>query len=193
MYPYHHLHHMGRFHRGPSRLLWFVLGGLTATWWYKHKEADKVAFGHCIRRSMQNSFPDAPPFIPTREAPAGEVPQSAATNSTEAPQSSASRTPQSPSWPQSVGDIPRAINNIPPSYEDPEISFSARVRASMGDWETRQDYQWQSERDHLAKISRQATDAVRFFNSPLCLANVIANMPGWFRWQTLQSRHSTQC
>ncbi|KAF7972758.1 hypothetical protein HWV62_17130 [Athelia sp. TMB] len=40
---YHHMHHFPRrFGGGPSRLVWFVLGGLTATWWAKRSEMHRA-------------------------------------------------------------------------------------------------------------------------------------------------------
>ncbi|KDR80503.1 hypothetical protein GALMADRAFT_240790 [Galerina marginata CBS 339.88] len=113
MHPYYS--HMGHWHRGPSRLLWFFFGGLAATWWIKHKDADRRVFGHCMRPPVQ-----APPTD--------------------------SAAPPSP-WPQNMSDIPRAINNIPPAHSSPVSA----------EWESRQ---WEQEKEHLANISRQATDAM---------------------------------
>jgi hypothetical protein len=52
MYPYYQMHH---FRRGPSRLIWFILGGVTAAWWMKHKEmrSHERYMGHCVRQSIQ--------------------------------------------------------------------------------------------------------------------------------------------
>ncbi|KAF7309699.1 hypothetical protein MIND_00341600 [Mycena indigotica] len=42
-----------RFHTGPSRLLWFVIGAASATWWIHRKEhanpSNQHHFGRCIR------------------------------------------------------------------------------------------------------------------------------------------------
>ncbi|KAH9479569.1 hypothetical protein JR316_0008164 [Psilocybe cubensis] len=62
-----------------------------------------------------------------------------------------------PSWPQSVTDIPRAINNIPQPAPVQHTTYSP---STIGEWEKRQDAQWELEKEHLAKISRQATDAM---------------------------------
>jgi len=43
--PYHH------FRRGPRRLIWFILGGVAATWWMKHKEMrSHERYMDCVRR-----------------------------------------------------------------------------------------------------------------------------------------------
>ena len=31
----HHWHAHRMFHRGPSRILWFIIGGVTTAWWMK--------------------------------------------------------------------------------------------------------------------------------------------------------------
>jgi hypothetical protein len=52
---YHHgFHHYRRF-RHPSRLLWFIIGGVAATWYIKRKEkhSDEYRFGCCRRPPIQ--------------------------------------------------------------------------------------------------------------------------------------------
>ena len=61
---------------------------------------------------------------------------------------------QNPGWPQNVGNIPRAINNIPPADGTTEPSPS---RGPPTNWK------WDPDREHLEKISKQAVDAVGFF------------------------------
>ncbi|KAG8930007.1 hypothetical protein FRC03_003533 [Tulasnella sp. 419] len=39
---HHYLHHMRR--RGPSRILWFMMGGLSVAWWMKAKDAKNSAY-----------------------------------------------------------------------------------------------------------------------------------------------------
>lgn len=135
MHPYH-FHHMAGFHRGPSRILWFFLGGLAATWWIKRKDADHRVFGHCNRPSMQGAFPGAPPF----NSDVSDVSQpSVSPNDPNSP----CRPPRGAhSWPQNVS-----------GNSTSEVSFSGGANVSIGDWEL--------EKDHIAKISRQAADAVR--------------------------------
>lgn len=41
----HYYHHPPYFARAPRRIVWFVLGGLTATWWIKHKEMRELERG----------------------------------------------------------------------------------------------------------------------------------------------------
>ena len=52
---YGHMGHMHHFHRGPSRLFWFILGGVATAWWIKHKEIQGYdgCFGHCIRKPIR--------------------------------------------------------------------------------------------------------------------------------------------
>ncbi|KAK0457690.1 uncharacterized protein EV420DRAFT_473502 [Desarmillaria tabescens] len=56
MYPYPSYHYFYRWHRRPSRLLWFVLGAGAATLFMKHREAARVNgkfyWGHCQRHSV---------------------------------------------------------------------------------------------------------------------------------------------
>lgn len=54
-------HHMHHFHRGPSRLIWFILGGVATAWWMKHKEIREHNgyFGHCVRKPIY--APPPPP------------------------------------------------------------------------------------------------------------------------------------
>ncbi|KAG6821459.1 hypothetical protein H0H93_010183 [Arthromyces matolae] len=50
MHPYHHWH----WHRGPSRLLWFAFGAITASVWARHRERSEW-HGHrnCHRPPIQ--------------------------------------------------------------------------------------------------------------------------------------------
>jgi hypothetical protein len=52
----HYIHH---FRHGPRRLVWFILGGVAATWWMKHKEmrAHERYIGHCVRQLPQPAPP----------------------------------------------------------------------------------------------------------------------------------------
>lgn len=78
-----------RWHRGPSRIIWFLIGAASATWWIKGKEArhgqGSWSYGHCVRPSIQPQLQPLP----------------------------APPNPDASSW--SPRDIPRAINNIPPA------------------------------------------------------------------------------
>lgn len=87
MYPYHHYNPMA-YGRGPRRLVWFIIGAGTATWWIKHHEMrdNGRTWGHCRR-----------PSIPPPPTP---------------PVDGSSANPQDSSF--SFKDVPRAINNIAP-------------------------------------------------------------------------------
>ncbi|KAF5362440.1 hypothetical protein D9756_002417 [Leucocoprinus leucothites] len=88
MYP--HYPHYWR--RGPSRLLWFIVGAGAATWWHKHHEMHKHewTWGHCRRAAIQNPPPNTPP----------------STDGSDANTSDSSF---------SLKNLPRSINNIPPA------------------------------------------------------------------------------
>jgi len=54
---YYHGPMMHHFRRGPRRFVWFILGGLAATWWMKHKEmrTHERYMGYCLRKPMQSA------------------------------------------------------------------------------------------------------------------------------------------
>jgi hypothetical protein len=114
--------------RGPSRILWFLIGAATTHWLIKRKDCDSRVFGHCRRLQYQT-----PP--PNSSVPDG------------APSNGAASVPNP--WSVTARDIPRTINNIPPSH-----------------WGSEQQQSWYQEKEHLADITRKVTDAVW---SCLCL------------------------
>lgn len=64
MHPYYYGPHLRRFGRGPSRLLWFILGGVAASWWIKHKEMrthERYA-GFCHRKPVYPAPPASVTF-----------------------------------------------------------------------------------------------------------------------------------
>ena len=76
--PYFHadaFHHQQRlmhhwYHRGPSRLLWFLFGAGAATWWMKHKEYQGYQVKHCMRSRIP---PEAyPPPAQQQDAHMGQ-------------------------------------------------------------------------------------------------------------------------
>lgn len=53
----HNWHHHN-WHRGPSRLIWFVFGAAAATAFIRHREAEGFAVRHCSRhRIPQDAYP----------------------------------------------------------------------------------------------------------------------------------------
>lgn len=143
MHPYYYP--LGRhWHRGPSRIVWFAIGALTAAWWIKRKDGDRYTFGHC-RRLPPQSYPQTDPAT------------------------SQSTTPVTYTWPQTISDIPRAINSIPPADSSP----------ASPEWGKRTEWLSEQERVHLANISRQATDAVSLHRQ--CRHSLSLTLP--FRWQ----------
>jgi hypothetical protein len=58
--------HYPYYRRGPSRIIWFILGGVAASWWMIRKEAH-AAYGHigyCVRKPIQASPSDQPQELP---------------------------------------------------------------------------------------------------------------------------------
>ncbi|KAF5383523.1 hypothetical protein D9615_003590 [Tricholomella constricta] len=66
MHPYGPGAHYWHWHRGPRRLIWFIIGAAAATWWIKHKEERQGWKSHCIRAPIQppvlSSNADADPW-----------------------------------------------------------------------------------------------------------------------------------
>ncbi|KAF9453618.1 hypothetical protein P691DRAFT_719478 [Macrolepiota fuliginosa MF-IS2] len=78
--------------RGPSRIVWFLIGAGTATWWIKHRDVHHFSqWGHCRRLAIENATANA--NMSTTAQPANGSPESSF----------------------SFKDIPRTINNIPPA------------------------------------------------------------------------------
>lgn len=117
-----HFYRGGMWQRGPSRIIWFLIGAGATYWWLKHRERKGQIPPFCARHRLQ------PP-----------------TNDSDQ---------QNPGWPQNMGNIPRAINNIPadPSSQSPS-------------WGTPTNWKWDPDREQLDKISKQAVDAVGSFGS----------------------------
>lgn len=79
-------------YRGPSRILWFLIGAVTTNWLLKPKDSNSRIFGHCRRLQYQTPPPNS------------SVPDGASSNG----------APSAPNpWSVTVRDIPRTINNIP--------------------------------------------------------------------------------
>jgi len=125
-------------HRPPSRVLWFFLGAMTATYWMARRHRDHpFAKSHC-KRPPPDSF-----FLPSTL--------------------SAQQTPDNYTWPRSFCEISRAINNLPPApsplYPDtrgPIPELDERRKATLSE----QQQEWEREKAHFAKVARQATDTV---------------------------------
>lgn len=97
-------HYSYRF-RGPSRILWFVIGAATASLLLKRTESHSRTFGHC--RRLQHQTP-----LPNSSVPDGTL--SDAHFASSAPNS----------WSVTfLRDIPRAINNIPPWGSEQQKSW----------------------------------------------------------------------
>jgi len=59
MHPYYLAPHFRYFRRGPSRIVWFILGGAAASWWIKHKEmrTHERYMGYCHRKPVYPAPP----------------------------------------------------------------------------------------------------------------------------------------
>jgi len=144
MYPYYHMHH---FHRGPGRFVWFILGGIAATWWFKHKEmrAYERYAGYCVQK------PVLPAALP---APGPEM------NET------------SPSQSQNQNAPPRTYwgGNTQAQYEAPRAS--PPPAAMPFGWNNQQ---WEEEKERMWAMGRQAGDTMSEL-SETTLENVLSTV-----------------
>lgn len=148
MHPYYpgfrHWHSMGHWHRGPSRLFWFIIGAASTAWWLKYKDIhhhDRY-FGHCFRPPVQAP---PPPFVQSTVPSDSNLPRGDNTLGAEAPHV---RRPR---------NIPEAR---PPQGPAP-----------WGFGQQRQAQQWEEEKEHMWALGRQAGDTVRTF---YCLPMVLS-------------------
>jgi hypothetical protein len=138
MYPYYHMHH---FNRGPRRFVWFILGGVAATWWFKHKEmrAYQRYTGYCVQK------PVLPAAVPV---PGPEM------NETTPNQSQTQNAPPRTYW----------GGNAQAQYEAPRAS--PPPAAMPFGWNNQQ---WEEEKERMWAMGRQAGDTVSFLAAP-CLS-----------------------
>ena len=66
MHPYWHWHH-----RGPSRLWWFIVGAVSATWWIKSRESHEFRLRHCSRHRIPPDAYAQPPSAPEPNTSSG--------------------------------------------------------------------------------------------------------------------------
>jgi hypothetical protein len=81
---WHHPYHYYR-HGGPSRIIWFIIGGLAASWWLKRREIhDYAHIGYCVRKPIQapspnqaqehlNPLPEERTHLGVSQAPSGKA------------------------------------------------------------------------------------------------------------------------
>ena len=132
--------------RAPSRLLWFVLGATSAALYIKHKDSDlRKSYGRCKRigpehmmmvdttGAAQGAPAAAAPSVHPHWGPQYPLPQ-----------------PAAPGW-----NAERAAGEAPsqPPLQALKLAFDG--------WEKTQDRRIEEEKEHMAKVSRQAVDAVR--------------------------------
>jgi len=146
MYPYYHMHY---FHRGPRRLVWFILGGVAATWWIKHKEmrAHERYMGYCARQPIQPAAPPAP-------APSPEM------NGNAPSQNQNTNVPPRTHWggnPEAHYEASRATPSPPP------MPFG---------WSNQQ---WEEEKEKMWAMGRQAGDTMSEL-SESTLENVLSTV-----------------
>ena len=108
MHPYYY-----HFHRGPSRILWFILGGVTAAWWMKRKEMNghhPRYLGGCVRHPVQPAAINGSEY-------------------TSQPNHHQSQTPPRTQWP---------VNPDPPASEPIRMPFGW----SEQQWEEEKERMW---------------------------------------------------
>ncbi|KAF9530356.1 hypothetical protein CPB83DRAFT_892645 [Crepidotus variabilis] len=142
-------HHWGLYRRGPSRLLWFIIGAGAATWWIKKRDGH---FGHCGPRPIDTALPQSSPS--TDNGYAHNWHQRWHAHMNEA-QRSMPTPPQVPAdvpaekTPVDFTPPPQVQYQAAPSY--PQQQQQPQVNAAWG---------WDHEREHIERISKQATDAM---------------------------------
>ena len=101
MHPHHRgggwYRYCGR--RRPSRLLWFVLGAFSATWFFKHKEACRYKVAHCVRYQIPQ---EAYPHPGLNNHAQQQQPQQPPPQYSESPNQSQSQTTPHPSLPSAA-------------------------------------------------------------------------------------------
>ena len=98
-------HYSYRF-RGPSRILWFVIGAATASLLLKRTDCRSRTFSHCRRLQHQTPLPNS------------SVPDSSLSD--DAHFTSSAPNPRSVTF---LRDLSRTINNIPPWSSEQQQSW----------------------------------------------------------------------
>lgn len=170
MYGMHH--HCYR--RGGSRLVWFIIGGVSTAWWMRAREHHAAYHQHqqigCTwkhRRELEAPHPGVEPadaqrpffeswgFHAPRPGPAAVSPQGAAPASAQVPMSAPVPTPgQQPAHGMSWEEVQKE------RWADEQ---RARVAAAQ---------QWEDEKEQLRSFAKQAETKVRSLHTFACwLAN----------------------
>ena len=154
--PHWHAHPLEHFtmrhwHRGPSRLLWFILGAGASAWWIKHKECREYQVKHCMRSRLP---PEAYPYPPPAQS-----------------------QNQSPNQVQG-SDQAQAQTQTQPQTQSPEDWHAAwHARKWEWSWPPKETHHgpsvvpvkppesWEDETQRLQKMTQQATEAVSVFFS----------------------------
>jgi hypothetical protein len=123
------------YHRAPSRLLWFIIGAGTATFWIKRKDCEGRSFGPCRRlppssQGFPNPSNSAPPYPYSAPAP-------------------------------SEPTIPSDQAPVAPQQGAPPAGPRMRFPPHMWEWEKEQDREWEQDKENFIKMSNQAADVVR--------------------------------
>lgn len=137
--------------RTPSRILWFVLGAGSAALYIKHKDSDlRKSYGsRCRRIGPEHMTMDGSAAVQGgTPAPAASVHAHWGTSQYPLPH------PAAPGW-NAPGE--RAAGETSPQ---PPLQA---LKSAFDGWEKNQDQRIEEEKEHMAKVSRQAVDAVRPF------------------------------
>lgn len=144
MHPYHW------YHRGPSRLLWFIIGAGTASWWIKSKDAHNFKVRHCSRHQIPPESYQAPAPVPPPSPADSATPQPSASvpapggyqAQTQAPPRQQQNAPSDWGWGwnSSWSPIPPSSPSSPP----PPPPFE----------------RWDEEKVRMQELGRQANEKV---------------------------------
>ncbi|KAH8093795.1 hypothetical protein BXZ70DRAFT_949224 [Cristinia sonorae] len=148
---------MYHWHRGPSRLVWFMIGAFSATWWWKHKQGHNGRVSYCSRPELPANSYQPPPYYPQHPHQQQPPPQSTALmkNETE-PAAAAEPVVHTREWNWSWG----SHTPLPPPPVDHGWDEEKHRQWEQERWEKRID----EEKQKLQNIGRQATDTFADFS-----------------------------
>lgn len=140
--------------RAPSRIVWFLVGAASATLWIKHKEHHvHQHYGRC-RRLRADSI-KLEQELPLPEAVSAD------------PSHGMHRVPwhQLP-HPSAPGKDASAAREREGAQVPAQPPLTA-LKSAFDEWEKGQDRMIENEKEHMAKVSRQAVDTVRHTVLPM--------------------------
>jgi hypothetical protein len=185
-YPYDFRHrlHMHHWHRGPSRLLWFLFGAGVATWFAKQKECHAYQVKHCMQhripaeayppppssQSAQSHFPRGCPGQAQNAVQDGVGPAPAQVQQQPQPQEHEWRWHRTWEWSWPPRDTTNAAADVGSNNSNGGGNGSySTPRPMPGSVLPGKPEGWEDETQRLQRMTQQATETVRvlsFFRVP---------------------------